>query len=694
MTSLKAKLAAAKSKAPMSPPMSDPPSPKSRSDEKETFADDDDDDEFMWKSAHSKRATKPKSARSTPLALSDDDEHDGAADSVNDDQADPTAEDDDTDDDKDEWRHANCRANKRLLSDPTYRTQLANWNKFRRDFPIPLKPTSILSTGATFALRKQLSANKKLIRLGIPVQYRRNVWELLAGARTLPERLEHHDRFAQYLAQKPTTAIAKQIALDVTRALRGHLKYNTKTGQSELNQVLSAYAIRTPAVGYSNAMCHVTAFLLLFYPPSRAFYMLIALTDIILPKDYYTHSLLGVRADCQLLKILVFQRIPKLHAHLLKFHLDVSVTALKWLMPLFTITLPIHVVIRVWDCMMLESGTFLLSVAMALFYLHQRKICALNDEFAIVDYLNHIGLDEASIDTDEILRLAVSSKCAISKDDIERRDIERRIMENEYMKELQITQRYRKQEEERRKREAAEQLKEENEQEQNLAYGTTMYKIGRSGAAKRTKVCLLNESPNEEDKTKRDYVVTWESSKKPQSECRLMLRECSLKLGQSAGVWLKRADMCRQFAGSKAQCFSFQHPVRSLDLVCDSAYDFDDWMKVLYRLPMNKRDNRADKKAPTTNDAAADVDAPVIKGSSLSALSKSKSSARADSGKLDGDDEKQKARGGGKGKLAEILKNSRRSGAVSDDEGSGGRGGSKSRSHNSEDSPKVRRRGR
>lgn len=116
------------------------------------------------------------------------------------------------------------------------------------------------------------------------------------------------------------------------------------------------------------------AYFLLYYKEEDAFWILCALVDIVLPPDYFTQSLLGrsyapalpkeiamsilggllegphgsdcgplflllfcigfagVRAECMLMKCLVFQRLPKLHAHFAALGVDVYNVALKWLM--------------------------------------------------------------------------------------------------------------------------------------------------------------------------------------------------------------------------------------------------------------------------------------------------------------------------------------------------------------------------
>ena len=207
------------------------------------------------------------------------------------------------DGDRDEFRLANRITRDKLKNDVAYQAQVQLWNKFRISFPISLR--SFLSPDTIFAFRAKLVKQKKLVSQGIPIHLRRDVWELLAGARTLPERLEKTNLYDFYLRQAPPSKIVKEIASDTKRALRGHLRSLTSTGQQELIRLLSAFAMRSPQIGYCNALSHIGAFLLLFYPEERSFFMLCALVDIVLPPHYFTNSLLGSRADAQLIKILI-----------------------------------------------------------------------------------------------------------------------------------------------------------------------------------------------------------------------------------------------------------------------------------------------------------------------------------------------------------------------------------------------------
>ena len=100
---------------------------------------------------------------------------------------------------------------------------------------------------------------------------------------------------------------------------------------------------------------------------------------------------------------------------------------------------------------------------------------------------------------------------------------------------------------------------------------------------------LHNETPNEADRDKRIYTITWDSSTKKPGEARLLLRDCALYLGLGHGQFAKRADMQKMWASQSGKAWSVVGAVRSLDLVCVTEFDFEEWLAVLKRIPMKSK---------------------------------------------------------------------------------------------------------
>lgn len=72
--------------------------------------------------------------------------------------------------------------------------------------------------------------------------------------------------------------------------------------QQELFNVLKAYTIYNPTVGYCQAQAPVAAFLLLHMPAEQAFWCYVSICDNLV-RDYYSEGMVNI--NCNILKIFV-----------------------------------------------------------------------------------------------------------------------------------------------------------------------------------------------------------------------------------------------------------------------------------------------------------------------------------------------------------------------------------------------------
>lgn len=289
---------------------------------------------------------------------------------------------------------------------------------------------------------KLLKKAKPLVRAhGIPASYRGLVWEVLCCARTL--RLSHPDYYAsclQQLEHHPTKS-AVDIEKDVARTMHGHAKFSDLqgVGQAELKRGLCAFSFRHPVIGYAQSMSTLLATLLLHsHSEESAFWVLDSLLMRILPRDYYSKSLLGVKTDCAVLTRLVKKRLPRLHAALVKFQVDVTMFALPWLLCLFVHALPMHTAMRVWDCVFLKGSHVLLSVCMALLAKHEEALVSSRDVASMFMLLSNLGKNE--YDCDALVQAALGKHHVRAVDAASMREELRGELEREYLKQLHFKQ--------------------------------------------------------------------------------------------------------------------------------------------------------------------------------------------------------------------------------------------------------------
>merc|ERR1719277_1888482 len=102
-------------------------------------------------------------------------------------------------------------------------------------------------------------------------------------------------------------------------------------------------------------MNFIAATLLLYESDERAFWMLCSLIEDVLPADYYTCDMVGLRADLRLLDSLIAVHLPRLHRHLVENGIDLSPISMNWFLCLFVNTLPAEQSHRVLDAMLHEG---------------------------------------------------------------------------------------------------------------------------------------------------------------------------------------------------------------------------------------------------------------------------------------------------------------------------------------------------
>ena len=90
-------------------------------------------------------------------------------------------------------------------------------------------------------------------------------------------------------------------------------------------------------------MNFIVAIGLLFLEPEDAFWLLVAVTEKILPKNYFDCGLVGAQADQECLKEIVQKKFPDLYEHLTEYNIDLSAITLNWFLVFFIDAVPFEV---------------------------------------------------------------------------------------------------------------------------------------------------------------------------------------------------------------------------------------------------------------------------------------------------------------------------------------------------------------
>lgn len=251
---------------------------------------------------------------------------------------------------------------------------------------------------------KNAAKLKKRIRKGIPDALRGRVWCHLAGSTQM--MLNNPGGFRELLL-KPECKSEDSILRDIGRTFPKHYLFHDSNslGQHALLNVLRAYALHDPEVGYCQGMGFLSALFLSYMPEEQAFWHLVACLN---HKRYdlanvYRPRMPKVPEVIYIFEQLMRELLPQLSAHLEREGLHPTMYLSQWFITLFTYSFPFEFVTRVWDIFLNEGWKIVFRVALALMKINQKSLLALKFE-GIMEFFRDLPMRTK---TDEVLQLAL-----------------------------------------------------------------------------------------------------------------------------------------------------------------------------------------------------------------------------------------------------------------------------------------------
>ncbi|XP_031562167.1 growth hormone-regulated TBC protein 1-A-like [Actinia tenebrosa] len=239
---------------------------------------------------------------------------------------------------------------------------------------------------------------KRFVRKGVPPSYRGQVWMDISGAR---KRKKKNPGYYQGLLEQELDEIVKNsITTDIDRTFPENIFFGSsqKDLRKNLYNVLYAYALHNPRIGYCQGLNYITGMLILIVKnEDSAFWLLDVMMSKRLP-DYYAKDMLGLQVEHEVLAQLVKKKMPQLHAHIEKIGLSYSIFATKWFICLYIDVLPVETVLRIWDCLFYEGSKVLLRVALTLLALHESQLMACEDFPQLCNSMKEITTNPSTMD--------------------------------------------------------------------------------------------------------------------------------------------------------------------------------------------------------------------------------------------------------------------------------------------------------
>ena len=169
-----------------------------------------------------------------------------------------------------------------------------------------------------------------------PSEHRHSLWLKSSGALQFCPLTANYYQLLLKLATTTTSTFDHPIRIDISRTFQT-TDMNTEENRSKLSNVLSAFTVRNPTIGYCQGFNLIVAKLLKsLESEENSFFVLCRIVENILPMNYFA-DMKGVLIDATIMKSLVKLNFPQLYKHLSLYNLELEFNNIfvKWLSTLF-----------------------------------------------------------------------------------------------------------------------------------------------------------------------------------------------------------------------------------------------------------------------------------------------------------------------------------------------------------------------
>ncbi|ODV82477.1 RabGAP/TBC [Suhomyces tanzawaensis NRRL Y-17324] len=237
----------------------------------------------------------------------------------------------------------------------------------------------------------------KLIMSGIPKEFRGIIWQLVAKSKNF--QLEEF-----YIQLKSETSVhEKSIKRDLSRTSFFTNVEQVNKGE-ELFNVIKAYSLFDPDVGYTQGMIFITIPLIMNMSDAECFCLLVTLMKDYKLRDLFSPEMKGLHLFLYEFDRLLESYSPILYNHLVKQGIKSSMYASQWFLTFFAYKFPLDIVLRIYDIIITQGIESILKFAVNLMIKNESNLLALKFDKLLgflKDKLFNIYINEEFVDFKE-----------------------------------------------------------------------------------------------------------------------------------------------------------------------------------------------------------------------------------------------------------------------------------------------------
>ncbi|KAG0357661.1 hypothetical protein BG005_003266 [Podila minutissima] len=254
------------------------------------------------------------------------------------------------------------------------------------------------------------------VRQGLPSKLRGLIWQSMSQATSTyletmyTQLLKEHSPYERII-QRDLARTFPQVDM---------FKEEGGKGQEMLGNILKAYSLYDPHVGYCQGLGFLVGPLLMNMDEKEAFCVFVRLMETYDMRTMFTLNMEGLQLRLYQFSALLSEHLPMLHAHLSFHAIHAAMYASQWFLSLFAYTYPLPLVLRIYDVVFTEGAPeTIMRVAVAFLKKNEEKLMQLQEFEDLLEALSSNLYDIYEDNAGSVIKDAMALSSDISTDKLD-----------------------------------------------------------------------------------------------------------------------------------------------------------------------------------------------------------------------------------------------------------------------------------